>query len=239
MSNNIRDRINEIFNPAEIQQIVDSYLELYYGSNLTAKLSAESAETQFSRDENEWSRALRRGEMVNGFRDLINWHQYYKKILDNEYNPMYYDDAISYMRLGGSLLTLRMKRNGEWEVIKMEDDNNVYILEDNGSVVRRPKLQNLAGQRKGNLGGNGVLLKGSKGNPASGTGNNQKSRNPKGSNSSGSANNSGNVPINNSKDTDTSSNRGSAIYIKDGHTEDGKTVDFLFLLVLCYNCFVY
>lgn len=134
--------------------------------------------------------------MVNGFRDKINWHRYYKKILDNEYNPMYYDDdAISYMRLDESLLTLRMKRNGEWEVIKMEDDNNVYILEDNGSVVRRPKLQNLAGQRKGNLGGNGVLLKGSKGNSASGTGNNQKSRNPKGSNSSGSADNSGNVSI--------------------------------------------
>ena len=37
----IRDRINEIFNPAEIEQIVESYLELYYGSDMTAKQAWE------------------------------------------------------------------------------------------------------------------------------------------------------------------------------------------------------
>ena len=138
---------------------------------------------------------------------------------------MYYDDgATSYMLPDGSLLTLRMRRNGEWEVIKLEDDINVYILDDNGNAVRRPKGQKLAGQRKGNASGNSVLLKGSKGNSSSGSKNNQKHREPEGGYTSGATDNSGNVLVSN---YDTNVNKASAIYIKDGHTADGKTVDFL------------
>ena len=35
--NEIRDRINEMFDPAEIEQIVDSYIEAHAGSNMTAE----------------------------------------------------------------------------------------------------------------------------------------------------------------------------------------------------------
>ena len=74
-----------------------------------------------SRDLEERRRALRKGEMVNEFRDKVNWHRYYQKIMGAEYSPEYFDDgAIAFMELDGSLLTLEMLRNGEWSVIDVE-----------------------------------------------------------------------------------------------------------------------
>ena len=77
---------------------------------------------KLSRDMNERNRALRKGEMVNEFRDKINWPNYYRKILSEEYNPDYYEDGeTAYMKLDNSLLTLQMQRNGEWSVIDMKE----------------------------------------------------------------------------------------------------------------------
>lgn len=77
---------------------------------------------KLSRDMNERNRALRKGEMVNEFRDKINWPSYYRKILSEEYNPDHYEDGEkAFMVLDGKKLTLQMQRNGEWSVIKMED----------------------------------------------------------------------------------------------------------------------
>ncbi len=77
---------------------------------------------KLSRDMNERNRALRKGEMVNEFRDKINWPSYYRKILSEEYNPDYYEDgARAFMMLDGKELTLQMQHNGEWSVVKMED----------------------------------------------------------------------------------------------------------------------
>ena len=77
---------------------------------------------KFSRDMNERNRALRKGEMVNEFRDKINWRRYYQEIAKEEYNPDYYEDGeTAYMKLDNSLLTLQMQRNGEWSVINMKE----------------------------------------------------------------------------------------------------------------------
>ena len=272
----VRDRINDLLDPAEVEQLVEMYIAAYHGSKAdemrifteiicdaeaglnefvgtlkeesarkllentriateenieerrTRGPPAENADTQFSRDENERSRALKRGEMVNGFRDKINWHRYYEKILDKEYNPMYYDDGeLTYMQLDGSLLTLRMRRNGEWEVIELEEGNNVYILGDDGNVVLGSQGQKLAGQLDRDISGNGLQVEKSRRDTSKGSRNNQDRRESESSSSRSSADYSGNV----SRETDTSVNRGSAIYIKDGHTEDGKTVDFVSLIL--------
>ena len=78
-----------------------------------------------SRDPEERRRALRKGEMVNSFRDKIHWPSYYQKIIRDEYNPDYFDDgSVAYMELNGQLLKLEMQTNGEWSVIDVED--NIY-----------------------------------------------------------------------------------------------------------------
>lgn len=84
-----------------------------------------SAEDKASRDMDERRRALRPGEMVNEFRDKVNWPAYYREIAKEEYNPDYYEDgAVAAMRLDGALLTLQMQRNGEWSVIGLEEAKN-------------------------------------------------------------------------------------------------------------------
>ena len=85
-----------------------------------------AAEDKASRDMEERSRALRPGEMVNDFRDKVNWPAYYREIAKEEYNPDYYDDGeISYINLGSSLLTIEMQRNGEWSVVDVKE-NEIY-----------------------------------------------------------------------------------------------------------------
>ena len=80
---------------------------------------------KLSRDMNERNRALRKGEMVNEFRDKVNWRRYYQEISKDEYNPDHYEDGeTAFMYLDGSRLTLQMQRNGEWSVVKMERANN-------------------------------------------------------------------------------------------------------------------
>ena len=46
---------------------------------------------KFSRDMDKRNRALKKGEMVNEFRDKINWRRYYQEIAKEEYNPDYYE----------------------------------------------------------------------------------------------------------------------------------------------------
>ena len=105
-----------------------------------------------SRDLEERRRALRKGEMVNQFRDKINWPAYYQELTKSEYNPDFFDDgAMAYMSLDGSLLTLEMQRNGEWSVIDMKE---VIGYGDTGSERGRTKIaakdgaEGLPGQRE-------------------------------------------------------------------------------------------
>ncbi|MBP5581552.1 MAG: hypothetical protein J6X85_07195, partial [Ruminococcus sp.] len=84
----------------------------------------ESGNARYSKDLNERSRALRPGEMVNEYRDKVNWPEYYQKILNAEYNADNFEDGeFATMTLGNSVLTLQMQRNGEWAVVGMEDIN--------------------------------------------------------------------------------------------------------------------
>ena len=69
------------------------------------------------RDRPERRRALIPGEMVNEFRDKINWREYYAKISEAEYNPDYFEDeSIATIKLDGGLAVIEMQRNGEWQV---------------------------------------------------------------------------------------------------------------------------
>lgn len=80
-------------------------------------------EGKMSRDLDERRRALRKGEMVNEFRDKVNWKNYYQKIISDEYNPDYFDDGdIARMPLDGVILKMKMLRNGEWSVVGIEED---------------------------------------------------------------------------------------------------------------------
>ena len=142
--------------------------------------------------------------MVNGFRDLINWPAYHQKILDDKYNPIYYNDGeVTYMELNGALLSLAMKRNVEWEVFRMEVGDNVYVLADKGNVVRRSRDEDgMARESKDNFSRGGILLDQSNGNYARGARNNQEHRRPEGSDFRSADNNSKNVPVDASaKDT--------------------------------------
>lgn len=76
------------------------------------------ADGKMSRNLDERRRALRKGEMVNAFRDKVNWKEFYQKILSDEYNQNYFDDGeISYINVGGEILKIEMQNNGEWSVI--------------------------------------------------------------------------------------------------------------------------
>ena len=104
---------------------------------------------KYSRDPEERRRALRKGEMVNKFRDKVNWHKYYQKILSDEYNPDYFDDGnISYMELDGVLLTLEMQRNGEWSVIDEERINNGHLEQNRGENFEEDGSSRLSRKRE-------------------------------------------------------------------------------------------
>lgn len=94
----------------------------YLEANRTRGPPADNALPKESRDLEERRRALRKGEMVNQFREKINWPAYYQELTKSEYNPDYYEDGdVATMHLGDTLLTLQMQRNGEWSVVGMED----------------------------------------------------------------------------------------------------------------------
>jgi len=77
---------------------------------------------KMSRDPDERRRALRKGEMVNEFKNKVNWREYYQKILSEEYNPEHFDDGErATMPLNGQTLLLEMKSNGEWSVIGIKE----------------------------------------------------------------------------------------------------------------------
>ena len=111
---------------------------------------------KLSRDMNERNRALRKGEMVNEFRDKVNWPRYYKKILSEEYNPDHYEDGeTAFMYLDGDRLTLQMQRNGEWSVVGMERANNAgsYGISTDGdraSDAEKNGRTRVPGKREGN-----------------------------------------------------------------------------------------
>jgi len=94
-----------------------------------AEGSAESG-TRFSgkaerrSDRPERRRALEPGEMINEFRDKINWPAYYQKLNEAQYNSDNFEDGeIAVMRLGGHLLTMQMQSNGEFSIVGMEEEN--------------------------------------------------------------------------------------------------------------------
>ena len=108
---------------------------------------------KLSRDMNERNRALRKGEMVNEFRDKINWPRYYQEILKDEYNPDHYEDGeIATMDLDGSVLMLQMQRNGEWSVIKMEDSYGNSQGRNGAKAPEKDGQHGISRERKNNSG---------------------------------------------------------------------------------------
>lgn len=108
---------------------------------------------KLSRDMNERNRALRKGEMVNEFRDKINWPRYYQEISKDEYNPDHYEDGeIATMDLDGSVLMLQMQRNGEWSVIKMEDSYGNSQGRNGAEAPAKDGQHGFSRERKNNSG---------------------------------------------------------------------------------------
>lgn len=129
----LEDNANELLEETKAASIADLEANRTRGPP-PADASPDGKE---SRDLEERRRALRKGEMVNQFRDKINWPAYYQELTKSEYNPDFFDDgAMAYMSLYGSLLTLEMQRNGEWSVIDMKE---VIGYGDTGSERGRTK----------------------------------------------------------------------------------------------------
>ena len=129
----LEDNANELLEETKAASIADLEANRTRGPP-PADASPDGKE---SRDLEERRRALRKGEMVNQFRDKINWPAYYQELTKSEYNPDFFDDgAMAYMSLDGSLLTLEMQRNGEWSVIDMKE---VIGYGDTGSERGRKK----------------------------------------------------------------------------------------------------
>ncbi len=121
-------------------------------SVVNGKFSREGSLTQeqidgegrFSRDFEERNRALREGEMVNEFKNKVNWRAYYNKLNSVEFNSENYDDGDrTIMRLGGQLLTLEMQRNGEFSVVDIKEvkyETDAEDYERDADVHAREKL---------------------------------------------------------------------------------------------------
>lgn len=91
----------------------------------SARAPPSSGEVKASRNSAERNRALRKGEMVNQFRNKVNWTEYYEAIKAKEYSPDLYDDGdTAILCLKGQTLILEMQTNGEFSVIGIKEVAN-------------------------------------------------------------------------------------------------------------------
>lgn len=145
----------------ETAELTDTVREGVSQSEAESGRSRAPPEAKHSRDLEERRRALRKGEMVNEFRDKVDWPTYYNKLKSAEFNSDNYDDGdLSTMRLGGQLLILEMQRNGEFSVVgvqevKHETDADNYERDAGvhaGEKVARERAGNDAGRNRAGTG---------------------------------------------------------------------------------------
>ena len=91
----------------------------------SARAPPSNGEVRASRNPAERNRALREGEMVNQFRNKVNWPAYYQAIEAKKFSPDLYDDGdITELFLNGQTLILEMQTNGEFYVIGIKGVGN-------------------------------------------------------------------------------------------------------------------
>lgn len=112
---------SESGNYADAQQQLRSAARETQGARAPPSRSGTKFSADRKADRPESRRALEQGEMVNEFRDKVDWVRYYEKIQSAEFDSDNYEDGdIAVMYLGGKKLTLQMQKNGEFSVVNVE-----------------------------------------------------------------------------------------------------------------------